>query len=492
MGEGFPIVLCADRTLTAGHRLLFDGMVASSQTSRTPWLLAPLLAPRLRGVAGRAARAPLGLRRIEAALLRDGLESDAVAVVDEDGLDGALGPATRAIGISTGEPLGHGMSSSTFTAVVGGRIWPERCFQRLFRRIQRLRRRCPRARVVLGGPGAWQVARARPLGIDCVVSGYAEGEAPGLFRDLLAGREPPALVEAHGIEAAAIPAIRGASTMGAIESSRGCGLGCGFCTLSSSAMRHLAPEQIEHDALVNLRAGQPHLALLSEDLFRWRAVGLRPEPGRVLGLLHHLRSLPGLGLVQPDHANLASTSRFSDFELGEVRRLLSGPSDGPVWLNVGVETPAGALLAANGGVAKMAGCRSEDWGDFCRREIARLVASGFFPLVSLVMGLPGEEPAQVEAAVRWTEGLEGLRLGVFPVRHAPLDGGGAPVLHQNHWRLMQAAYRHNFRHVPGLYQAQLAASGASPVRRALLAQLGRGQVLQWRSLLAWRRWWAPV
>ena len=36
MSDGFPVVLTADRTLTADYRLLFDGMLAASQTTTAP------------------------------------------------------------------------------------------------------------------------------------------------------------------------------------------------------------------------------------------------------------------------------------------------------------------------------------------------------------------------------------------------------------------------------------------------------------------------
>ena len=43
---GSPAVLTADRTLMANHRLLFDGMLAASQTTTAPaWLTGWLVMP---------------------------------------------------------------------------------------------------------------------------------------------------------------------------------------------------------------------------------------------------------------------------------------------------------------------------------------------------------------------------------------------------------------------------------------------------------------
>ena len=85
--DGFPIVLTADRTLTANYRLLFDGMLAASQTTTAPpALFGRLLMPQNGRSEERARVAPLGLRRIEAALLAGGFTRDEVAVVTEDQL----------------------------------------------------------------------------------------------------------------------------------------------------------------------------------------------------------------------------------------------------------------------------------------------------------------------------------------------------------------------------------------------------------------------
>ena len=78
--HGFPIVLTADRTLMADYRVLFDGMLSASQTTTTPDLFMRLLLARpLWGGAVHARRAPIGLRRIEAALLDGVFSRDDVA-----------------------------------------------------------------------------------------------------------------------------------------------------------------------------------------------------------------------------------------------------------------------------------------------------------------------------------------------------------------------------------------------------------------------------
>jgi len=497
MPTGSPIILTADRTLTARYDLLFDGMLASSQTTVTPSpILTRLLAPQAPTDDGSARFAPLGLRRIEAALVRDGIPATDVTVVDEGHLAAAVGPATRVVAVSAGEPCGLGMSSTTMTDVLGGSIYPRVMLRRLLRRARALlTARAPEAKLVLGGPGAWQLAshpQARAnLGINHVVTGYAEAKAPAVFRSLLAREEVPAVIEGIGPDADAIPPILGATTMGVVEISRGCGLGCSFCTIAREPMQHLPTETILADARTNLRAGLTTIAVLSEDLFRYGGDAGGVEPSALIGLLERLRALEGLGLIQTDHANIMSIARYSDDELSRVRGLLVGDSGCELpWVNVGVETASGELLARAGGGAKMAGAAPGDWGQHCATQVRRLIAAGWLPMVSLMIGLPGESEEHLRATLDWVHDLRRERVTIFPVLHAPVDGA-RPVTRSDlghlHWRLIRECYALSFRWVPRMYWDNQCAVGVPLNKRLTLQVLGRAQVLIWRTAMALRQ-----
>lgn len=489
--QGYPIVLTADRTLTARYDLLFDGMLAASTTTTTPGFLTDnLLMPTVNGSRGRCSRAPLGLRRIEAALLGSGFSPDDVATVDEARLSSAVGPATRIIGISSGEPLGRGMNSSTMTAVAGGRIVPHDRFRRLLGRVRSLiSGRAPDAKIVLGGPGAWQMSedKREAAGIDHVVVGYAEANIAEVFRDILRGKPLAHVIEGGDPRPEDIPPITAPSTMGAIEISRGCGLGCHFCTIARRPMTHLPEGTILNDVRVNISGGQNNLALLSEDFFRYGGKGVRVNPGALIDLIQKIRSTSGTGLLQIDHANLSSVAQFGDSELSAIRDILTaGQPHDYLWVNVGVETASGRLLKECGGAAKLGGCEPDGWGPFCARQINRLMAAGFFPFVSLIIGLPGERAEDAARTLEWVAQFRHARLAIFPVIYAPVDGLRPPQhgrLTATHWELLRACYRLNFKWIPRLYWDNQAAAGVPLVRRALMRFLGTGQILQWWLLL---------
>jgi len=495
--DGFTVVLTADDTLMASYPTLFDGMIAASQTTRTPtFLMKGLLAPPVGARNLRAVRAPLGLRRVEAALVRDGWPREEVAIVPPAALGEAVGPATRVIGVSSSDPAGLGMNSTTMAGILGGESWPSRAFQNLCGQLKSVRRGAPRAVMIAGGAGAWALAadeklRTR-LGVDCVLPGYCESRVGDVFRSLMEGKRPPAIIEGGPATAADVPALLGPTVMGAVEISRGCGLGCGFCAMGRAPMSHVPSGTILADVATNLRAGVRTLSLVTEDLFRYGAEGAGVRPEGLLELLEGIRRRNSSVHVGSDHANVTSVAGFSDGELREVFRQMAGPRGqrNSVWLNLGVETASGELLAANGGRGKMQPYSPNQWPGVCHEQVVRLSQAGFFPMVSLVLGLPGETDADVERTLRWVRKLNKVRLAVFPLFNAPLDASITPFglrqMSPAHWRLFRESYRLNFKWIPRLLWLCQTPAGVPLWRRALLQAFGRGNIVLWKSLFALR------
>jgi len=103
--EGFRVVLTADRLLMSDFPVLLDGMAAASMTTALPaWFMRRFLCPPVPVEGIRASLAPLGLRKIEAALLEAGFRPEEVAVVPPDRVARAVGRATKAVLVSSGDP----------------------------------------------------------------------------------------------------------------------------------------------------------------------------------------------------------------------------------------------------------------------------------------------------------------------------------------------------------------------------------------------------
>ncbi len=277
--------------------------------------------------------------------------------------------------------------------------------------------------------------------------------------------------------------------LGAIELSRGCGRGCQFCAMANRPMAHLPVDLVLADLEANLAAGEPAVTSASEDFFRYGADGWRVNFAALHGLLTAVRQVRGLSFMQIDHANVSSVMQLSGEELGEIRRLLTwNKRVDYLWVNLGVESASGRLVAANSR-GKLAPFRPEDWDELVRQAADRLDRAGFFPVFSIILGLPGETPDDVARTLELVRFLGRRRAVVFPIFHEPVrPGAGQPFtvarMRPDHLELFAACYEINFQQVPRLYWDNQRAGGVSLAKRLVVQVLGRGEMFTWRRSFA--------
>jgi len=488
------VILVADRTLSSPYKVLFEGIFATMQTTQVPeWAMKGLVSPTMAvDREGWASAAPIGLRRIEAALIDQGVLSEReVVCTTPEGLARLMGPWVKVVGVSSSDPLGRGMSNTTTQHFWKGdlytKVWTDRMMDYLAAAKAKYG-----FRIVGAGAGAWQWAfdrqAAERQGIDVIFEGFGESAGVKLIGDLLEGKVVAGLVEETGTAEAQIPAIKRPSLLGIVELSRGCGRGCRFCTMSAKPMAHLPPDTILSDIETNVAGGVTSVVSGSEDFFRYGASGPRVDFEKLCSLLHEMKRIENLSFMQIDHANVSSVLQLSDGELKEIRSLLHWKEHTDyLWVNMGVESANGALVAANS-TGKFAPFRADDWEEMVRDAVQRLNRTGFFPVLSIILGLPGETGEDVAKTLALVEELAADRVVVFPIFYEPVRTGEQAFtleeMRRDHLELYAACYEINFRWVPPMFWDNQRAGGVSWSKRALMRVLGKTEIRSWRKTFA--------
>src|SRR5512139_1700586 len=126
---------------------------------------------------GSALYMPAGVRLLEASLLRGFPREEVIACYPGD-IHKFVGPRTRAVGVSTHNPLGVTFAAGVYTSVFGSSREPinSHYARQLFSSLKESPWR-DRFKVIVGGSGAWQIQQTgsyEELGVDCVVEGRSE------------------------------------------------------------------------------------------------------------------------------------------------------------------------------------------------------------------------------------------------------------------------------------------------------------------------------
>ena len=388
------IVLTCDDTLTSTYRNipLLD-FLGCAPVERVPGFVYRMLDTQLPESGGVLQVAPYSLRKLEAAVIQGGYND--VVVAHPQYVEALIDDRTTVVGVSTMDPLGRGPVSMMFTS--GGR-YTAYTKKKFFEMLQKLdgikkKRNIP-FNVVVGGPGAWQLAASddwRKHGIDHLVLGEVDHMAGQLLQMIEHG-DAEQLIRVKGFPAAEeIPAIVAPSYKGFVEVNRGCGRNCRYCDPNLRRIRCVPMDVLFREIDVNVSAGMTTAWLHSDDIFLYKLEDHRdfyPNSEKVVELFRSVMAHPGVTFANPSHGSLAPVAADS----GMIRSISEAVGAGPrkwIGIQMGIETASPDLLRKHM-ENKAKPFSPEEWPEVVMEATYVLNSNYWFPAYTAILGLPGE------------------------------------------------------------------------------------------------------
>jgi radical SAM superfamily enzyme YgiQ (UPF0313 family) len=423
---------------------------------------------------------PAGVRLVEAALLREYREEDIVCCYPDD-LDKFIGPDTRVVAVSTHNPLGVTFAAGVYTSIFGSSKMPinSHYARQMFKQIKESPYR-GNFKVIVGGSGGWQITQNdafEELGVDCVVEGRSESdETMNLFRRAIDGEELPRQIDvAHPKDRNAILTPVRRTTFGVVEMTTGCGRRCQFCVPDLNPQLDVPKEKIMETVRVNVRDGNQQISLATEDMFIWGQVHTEtpfyfPNREALLDLYRSVVETPGVEQHVLSHATIAPAvvdpimiKQLSDLLLDKspihLPMLSTHPKKKALSPLIGLETGS-VRMAKQIMPSKGVPFPIDEWPSVVLEGLRVLNENNWFPVMTLMIGNPGETDEDTMATLDLVYEMERRKLFAFlvPSIFTPLHDTRmekkkgvteTQQLSRMQWQLLMKCWKFNLR--PGLY-----------------------------------------
>ncbi len=428
---------------------------------------------------GSAHTAPAGLRVLENVMQRE-FGQDEVAVCYPDDLDNFIGPETRVVAVSTHNPLGVTFAAGVYTSIFGSSKKPINAHYAdlAFEKIKASPHRS-NFRLIVGGSGGWQIIQtgyAKELGVDCVIDGRAESvDTIEVFRKAVNGQDLPAKIEVeHPPTGENIVFPEKPTTFGVVEMTTGCGRRCQFCMPDLNPQIAMPKERMMEAVRANARHGNKQISLATEDMFIWGQVHSNtpfffPNREALLDLFRNVVETPGVEQHVLSHCTMAPAvvdpeliRQMSELLLEKspihLASLSRHPQKKALVPLIGLETGS-VRMAKKVMPSKGVPFYIEDWPSIVINGLEILNRNNWFPMLTLMVGNPGETDEDVKATLDLIYEMERRDLFGFlvPSVFTPLEGTkmekGEGVrrtqdLSPLQWQLIMQCWKMNLR--PGL------------------------------------------
>jgi radical SAM superfamily enzyme YgiQ (UPF0313 family) len=461
--QGYKIVLTASRA--EGSIYGYDPFIAFTNTF--PHKLFPKSALRewfepLRNEDGSAQFMPYGLRKAEALLMEE-FGEDNVVTVNAGDLDDFVGEDTKLICITTMDPVGLAYVSTTYNSLIsfGGDALNASEFRWL---MDRPALKKYGAKVLLGGAGVWQINEANladTFGIDYLFHGEAEVNLVKLVEQILNGENLERDLQGGKPKPEEIPLIKRAASYGMVEVTRGCGRMCQFCTPTMRKRYSVPLDTVMKEVEVNIKCGSEMIFIATEDIFLYHCKEkFKPNKEALVKLYKSIADYPGVKYIQVSHAALApivyDISVLEELTPILIEKTRWRPEYKPTYphkmisVEVGIET--GSTRIMNKYMkGKALPFSVDNWPELVQQGIGNMNDYDWWPLCTLMTGLPDETEDDLLQTLELIDDLKGSKTFLTPLLFIPIEEAllskakrvNLDGLTELQWEFITQCWRHN-------------------------------------------------
>jgi hypothetical protein len=384
---------------------------------------------------GQAKYVPHGLRIVESLLLTK-FSAEDIAVCYPGQMHQFIGSETRVVGVHAHNPLGITFATDIYAHFYGGtHVEPINAAE--FRKLilhPVLRREKPHLKIIVGGPGAWQIEKKGLQDewlVDTIVDGEAEDVILSLFDAAFRGEPLPRKIECKSPKLSAIPRIKHRATFGTVEITRGCGRGCQFCSVALRAGKSIPLDQILDNVRVQVAEGADTILLTTEDLFLYeQGPRFKTNIPALKRLFTSVGGVPGVKHIMLTHGTIAPVlvePGMIEFLSEEAVSLSvnqhnasTHPEQRYANLFIGLETGS-VRLFKEFMKGKSYPFRPEQWPDVVLKGMDILNRNNWFPFCTFILGLPGETREDTKQSLDLLFALKNSKWCVIPTLFVPLE-----------------------------------------------------------------------
>ncbi len=445
------VVLTADR----GTFTDYSGASPLGYTACLPARLVPrilmdeLFTPPIKAIEGEAVVAPYPLRKLQAILASNGIDS---MVTPPEILHRVIDGNTKILGINVHDPYGLSPVSTKLTTIFGGGIsWTHKFFMELSNTVVRLKRKY-NFKVIIGGAAAWQIALDPPPWVDTIYEGEAELDFPPIVRNALEGKELPKHFLGRNAGVDRIPTITKPTRFGEVQVTRGCPRGCQFCSITPETFRSIPLEDIMEEVKVNLSAGIRGIELLTDDILLYGSNKLQVNHEAVVKLFSEVKRLGATHIYFPHiTAPAVVSSPKTVEEISHIAEYDKYVAEAPV---VGLESGSVRIISKYMR-GKTFPYTPEQWHDVIIDATGIMVDNGIHPAYTLTIGFPDEREEVMMETLEFVRKIADLKLQawlfplpVIPMTPSRLRGNPFPTFEsipKMYWDILYESWKHSIK-----------------------------------------------